>query len=81
MICGYAKLSTGSRNPDARRARGRMSGRIRHPAEAGCGEAFPQREIAADIAECVGATAHGGQIELMADGPGAHFHIELPHAS
>jgi two-component system sensor histidine kinase GlrK len=29
-------------------------------------------------------TAHGGQIELMpegADGAGAHFHIELPHAS
>jgi two-component system sensor histidine kinase GlrK len=29
-------------------------------------------------------TAHGGQIELMpegADGSGAHFHIELPHAS
>jgi two-component system sensor histidine kinase GlrK len=25
-------------------------------------------------------TAHGGQIELQADGPGAHFHIELPHA-
>ncbi len=25
-------------------------------------------------------TAHGGQIELMDDGPGAHFHIELPHA-
>jgi two-component system sensor histidine kinase GlrK len=29
-------------------------------------------------------TAHGGQIELMPEGPqgpGAHFHIELPHAS
>ena len=26
-------------------------------------------------------TAHGGQVELLADGPGAHFHIELPHAS
>jgi two-component system sensor histidine kinase GlrK len=25
-------------------------------------------------------TAHGGLIELLADGPGAHFHIELPHA-
>jgi len=25
-------------------------------------------------------TAHGGQVELMDDGPGAHFHIELPHA-
>ncbi|MFT3956534.1 MAG: HAMP domain-containing sensor histidine kinase [Piscinibacter sp.] len=25
-------------------------------------------------------TGHGGQIELLADGPGAHFHIELPHA-
>jgi len=25
-------------------------------------------------------TAHGGQVELMNDGPGAHFHIELPHA-
>lgn len=25
-------------------------------------------------------TAHGGVIELMPDGPGAHFHIELPHA-
>ncbi len=25
-------------------------------------------------------TGHGGQIELRADGPGAHFHIELPHA-
>ena len=24
-------------------------------------------------------TAHGGQIELMDDGRGAHFHIELPH--
>ncbi|KQV91707.1 ATP-binding protein [Rhizobacter sp. Root1221] len=26
-------------------------------------------------------TAHGGQIELLPDEPGAHFHIELPHAS
>lgn len=26
-------------------------------------------------------TAHGGQIELLPDGPGAQFHIELPHAS
>jgi two-component system sensor histidine kinase GlrK len=25
-------------------------------------------------------TAHGGQIELLDDGSGAHFHIELPHA-
>lgn len=25
-------------------------------------------------------TAHGGQIELRPDGPGAHFHVELPHA-
>lgn len=25
-------------------------------------------------------TAHGGLIELLDDGPGAHFHIELPHA-
>jgi two-component system, NtrC family, sensor histidine kinase GlrK len=25
-------------------------------------------------------TAHGGVIELLDDGPGAHFHIELPHA-
>lgn len=25
-------------------------------------------------------TAHGGQIDLQPDGPGAHFHIELPHA-
>lgn len=24
-------------------------------------------------------TAHGGQIDLLPDGPGAHFHIELPH--
>lgn len=24
--------------------------------------------------------AHGGQIELLADGPGAHFHIDLPRA-
>jgi two-component system sensor histidine kinase GlrK len=24
-------------------------------------------------------TAHGGRIELLADGPGAHFQIELPH--
>jgi two-component system sensor histidine kinase GlrK len=26
-------------------------------------------------------TAHGGQVELMDDSPGAHFHIELPHAA
>jgi two-component system, NtrC family, sensor histidine kinase GlrK len=26
-------------------------------------------------------TAHGGQVELLDDGPGAHFHIELPHAN
>jgi two-component system sensor histidine kinase GlrK len=26
-------------------------------------------------------TAHGGQVELLDNGPGAHFHIELPHAS
>lgn len=26
-------------------------------------------------------TAHGGQIELLDDGLGAHFHIELPHAA
>lgn len=26
-------------------------------------------------------TAHGGQVELLDEGPGAHFHIELPHAS
>jgi two-component system sensor histidine kinase GlrK len=26
-------------------------------------------------------TAHGGQVGLLDDGPGAHFHIELPHAS
>jgi two-component system sensor histidine kinase GlrK len=26
-------------------------------------------------------TAHGGQVELQDDAPGAHFHIELPHAS
>lgn len=26
-------------------------------------------------------TAHGGQIELLPDEPGAHFHIELPHAT
>jgi two-component system sensor histidine kinase GlrK len=26
-------------------------------------------------------TAHGGLIELRDDGPGAHFHIELPHAA
>lgn len=26
-------------------------------------------------------TAHGGQVELLDDGPGAHFHVELPHAS
>jgi two-component system sensor histidine kinase GlrK len=25
-------------------------------------------------------TAHGGQIELLPDSPGAHFHLELPHA-
>jgi two-component system sensor histidine kinase GlrK len=25
-------------------------------------------------------TAHGGQVDLMDDGPGAHFHIELPNA-
>ena len=25
-------------------------------------------------------TAHGGQVRLLEDGPGAHFHIELPHA-
>jgi len=25
-------------------------------------------------------TAHGGQVELLDDAPGAHFHIELPHA-
>lgn len=25
-------------------------------------------------------TAHGGVVELQDDGPGAHFHIELPHA-
>jgi two-component system sensor histidine kinase GlrK len=25
--------------------------------------------------------AHGGRIELLADAPGAHFRIELPHAS
>lgn len=25
--------------------------------------------------------AHGGRIELLPDGPGAHFRIELPHAS
>lgn len=25
-------------------------------------------------------TAHGGQVELLDDGPGAHFHIELPYA-
>ena len=24
--------------------------------------------------------AHGGRVELLADGPGAHFRIELPHA-
>ena len=24
-------------------------------------------------------TAHGGQIELLPDSPGAHFHLELPH--
>jgi two-component system sensor histidine kinase GlrK len=26
-------------------------------------------------------TAHGGQVELLDDAPGAHFHIEIPHAS
>ncbi len=26
-------------------------------------------------------TAHGGQVDLMDDGPGAHFHIELPNAA
>ncbi len=26
-------------------------------------------------------TAHGGQVELLDNGPGAHFHIELPHAA
>ncbi|HUD26553.1 MAG TPA: HAMP domain-containing sensor histidine kinase [Burkholderiaceae bacterium] len=26
-------------------------------------------------------TAHGGQVGLLDDGPGAHFHVELPHAS
>lgn len=26
-------------------------------------------------------TAHGGQVALLDDGPGAHFHIELPHAA
>ena len=26
-------------------------------------------------------TAHGGQVDLLPDGPGAHFHIELPQAS
>jgi two-component system, NtrC family, sensor histidine kinase GlrK len=25
-------------------------------------------------------TAHGGHVQLLEDGPGAHFHIELPHA-
>jgi two-component system, NtrC family, sensor histidine kinase GlrK len=25
-------------------------------------------------------SAHGGHVELLEDGPGAHFHIELPHA-
>ncbi|MES2190495.1 MAG: HAMP domain-containing sensor histidine kinase [Pseudomonadota bacterium] len=25
-------------------------------------------------------SAHGGRVELMSDGPGAHFRIELPHA-
>lgn len=24
-------------------------------------------------------TAHGGQVELLPEGPGAHFHVELPH--
>ncbi len=26
-------------------------------------------------------TAHGGQVELLDDAPGAHFHIQLPYAS
>jgi two-component system sensor histidine kinase GlrK len=26
-------------------------------------------------------TAHGGHVALIDDGPGAHFHIELPHAA
>ena len=26
-------------------------------------------------------TAHGGQVELLEQGPGAHFHVELPHAA
>ena len=30
------------------------------------------------VQECV--VAHGGRIELLGDGPGAHFRIELPHA-
>ena len=30
------------------------------------------------VQECV--TAHGGRIELLDAGPGAHFRIELPHA-
>jgi two-component system sensor histidine kinase GlrK len=24
--------------------------------------------------------AHGGRVQLLPDGPGAHFRIELPHA-
>jgi two-component system sensor histidine kinase GlrK len=24
--------------------------------------------------------AHGGRVDLLPDGPGAHFRIELPHA-
>ena len=24
--------------------------------------------------------AHGGRVDLLSDGPGAHFRIELPHA-
>jgi two-component system sensor histidine kinase GlrK len=26
-------------------------------------------------------TAHGGQVDLLDDAPGAHFHIEIPHAA
>ncbi len=26
-------------------------------------------------------TGHGGQVDLLPDGPGARFHVELPHAS
>ena len=25
--------------------------------------------------------AHGGRVDLLSDGPGAHFRIELPHAT